>query len=96
MLWKDGLRRHAAPIACALILASCARSTPSALIVAPVTPVPDALLRPCAPPLGLPAAALSAAAVGRLWGRDRVALAACGARHEALGAHVRRMETAEP
>jgi hypothetical protein len=66
----------------ALSLASCAGSTRWV-----VSPPPAALVEACAAPVALPAGALSRAQVLALWGRDRVALADCAARQQALSQH---------
>ena len=95
MLWS--LKRFAilAVTGCALALASCAASTP--LVVAQVPPAraPDALTRPCDEAQALPDGGLSAGDVARLWGRDRMSLAACRGRHGALASHARAQETAQ-
>jgi hypothetical protein len=66
----------------ALILSSCAAST---RLVGNVPPA--ALLDPCTPPVPLPAGALDRAAVLKLWGQDRLSLAECLARQQALVEH---------
>lgn len=88
-------KRFALPTAtgCALALASCAPSTPLVVTQAPAR-APDALTRPCEGAQALPAGSLSAGEVARLWGRDRMSLAACRGRHGALADHVRAQEKA--
>ena len=76
----------------ALVLASCAPSTPLVVTEALTARAPDALTRPCEPVRSLPQAGLSAGEVARLWGLDRLALAQCKGRHGALAAHVRAQE----
>ncbi len=73
-----------------MALASCA-STKSALdakrpveLAAPAAQPPRGLERPCAAPVRLAGKPMSAGAVERHWGRDRVSLVECGARHGAL------------
>jgi hypothetical protein len=66
----------------ASILASCAPST--RFVASPSPAPPESLIRPCEQPRRLSTGALSASEVARLWGRDRVALAACAGRQEAL------------
>lgn len=46
--------------------------------------VPQALKQPCDKVVALPDRALQGPESARLWGKDRAALAACGARHSAL------------
>lgn len=69
-------------------LGSCAPSTRYALPAAAPAP-PESLLRPCNAPAALPGGALDGAQVARLWGRDRLSLAACAARHGALARFAR-------
>ena len=76
----------------ALILASCAPSTPLVVTEALPARAPDALTRPCDGVRALPQGGLGAGDVARLWGLDRLALAQCKRRHGALAAHVRAQE----
>ena len=76
----------------ALILASCAPSTPLVVTEALPARAPDALTRPCDGARALPQGGLGAGDVARLWGLDRLALAQCKRRHGALAAHVRAQE----
>ena len=78
----------------ALILASCAPSTPLVVTEALPARAPDALTRPCDGVRALPQGGLGAGEVARLWGLDRLALAQCKRRHGALAAHVRAQEAA--
>lgn len=93
MSWRRCLGQPAAPLTALLLastLASCAPLTRS-VVQAPAPPPPESLLRPCDPPRRLPAEGLSPADVARLWGRDRLALAVCGARHGALARYGRSL-----
>ena len=78
----------------ALILASCAPSTPLVVTEGLLARAPDVLTRSCDPALTLPQGGLVAGDVARLWGLDRLALAQCRRRHSALAAHVRAQEAA--
>jgi hypothetical protein len=78
----------------ALALASCAPLTPLVVTQGPPARAPDGLTRSCDGPGALPQGGLNAGQVARLWGRDRVNLAACRGRHGALAAHVRAQEAA--
>ena len=78
----------------ALVLGSCAPSTPLVVTAGLPARAPDALTRPCDGAQGLPKGGLAASEVVRLWGRDRVSLGACKGRHGALAAHVRAQEAA--
>ena len=78
----------------ALALASCAPSTPLVVTEALLARAPDALTQACDGPGVLPQGGLTARQVARLWGQDRVTLAACRGRHRALAAHVRAQEAA--
>jgi hypothetical protein len=73
-----------------MLLPGCA-STKSALdakrpaeLAAPTAQPPVGLERPCAAPARLAGKPMSAGAVERYWGKDRVSLADCKARHGAL------------
>jgi hypothetical protein len=73
-----------------MLLPGCV-STRSALdakrpaeLATPAAQPPAGLERPCAAPVRLAGKALSAGAVERHWGKDRVSLADCKARHGAL------------
>ena len=79
----------------ALVLASCAPSTPLVVMQGPSARAPDVLTRACDGPVVLPQGGLGAGQVARLWGQDRVNLATCRGRHRALGAHVRAQEAAD-
>ena len=63
--------------------------------LAPSPAPPEGLLRPCDQPRRLPASSLAAGEVARFWGRDRLALAVCGARHEALARYSRDLGKAD-
>ena len=79
----------------ALVLASCAPSTPLVVMQGPSAQAPDVLTRACPGPVVLPQGGLSAGQVARLWGLDRASLAICRGRHGALAAHVRGQEAAD-
>jgi hypothetical protein len=53
-------------------------------LASPAAQPPAGLERPCAAPVRLAGKALSAGAVERHWGKDRISLADCKARHGAL------------
>ena len=78
----------------ALILVSCAPSTPLVMTAGLPTRAPDALTRACDSVQSLPKKGLAAGEVARLWGLDRLALAQCRRRHGALADHVRAQEAA--
>ena len=85
------MRRPARALAIlsALSLPSCAPLTPSAGPLFAPAPLPESLARPCAPAQSLPPRGLSGAEAARLWARDRLALAHCAGRLEALAEHAR-------
>jgi hypothetical protein len=73
-----------------MLLPGCA-STRSALdakrpaeLATPAAQPPSGLERPCAAPVRLAGKPMSAGEVERHWGKDRVSLAECKARHKAL------------
>ncbi len=71
-----------------MLLASCASTALDAKkpieLATPAAQPPAGLERPCAAPTRLAGTPMSAGEVERHWGRDRVALADCRARHSAL------------
>jgi hypothetical protein len=71
-----------------MALASCASTALDAKkpveLATPAAQPPRGLERPCAAPTRLAGKPMSAGAVERHWGKDRVSLADCGARHGAL------------
>lgn len=79
---------------CASGLTCCAPSRASVAIAPALARAPDALTQRCGDPQALPETGLSANAAARLWGRDRMSLARCAARHGALARHVRGQEAA--
>jgi hypothetical protein len=68
----------------ALIAASCAGSTRSVIVKIDPATIPADQTVPCPSPVQLPDRDLTQGEIGRLWGADRLALDACGQRHDAL------------
>jgi hypothetical protein len=74
--------------ALAFLLTGCAGSisfdgAPPRRLATKAAQPPAGLEKPCAKPARLPVRDLSAGEVERHWGKDRVALRECGARHDA-------------
>lgn len=71
-----------------MALAACASTELDAKkpveLATPAAQPPGGLERPCASPARLAGKPMSAGAVERHWGKDRVSLVECGARHGAL------------
>jgi len=82
------MRAHVTMIALVCLLTQGCASTESVVPLTELKSVkaspPADTVKPCEAPVLIPSGALSAGATERLWGRDRAALASCGAKHIAV------------
>lgn len=82
--------------AASIPLAGCASAKLDAKAVtelaSPAAQPPASLAAPCANPVDFADGALGAGSVEFLWSTDRAALAACGARHDAVMAFYRERD----